>query len=148
MKEIKSAESLARKTCNWEGHLEEENSCNQCFKIAQVITQVRAERLEEIKLQCSDCGMICDNLGQHIFCGKCQDKDFESRQKQIAELTASLERCREALKNVVKNDKSFYEYYGGNARNRNGELPNAGQRFATPKEIAEEALCEETGKKD
>jgi hypothetical protein len=45
-----------------------------------------------------------------------------------------------ALKMIVSNDKTRYEYGGRYAKNNNDEMPEKGKRWATPMEIAQQAL--------
>lgn len=48
---------------------------------------------------------------------------------------------REALEAIVRNDKTVYDYGSTrDAPNRNGEQPAQGQRWRTPREIAQAAL--------
>jgi hypothetical protein len=52
---------------------------------------------------------------------------------------AEVERYREALRAIERNDKTIYEYDGEHAPNREGRVPDEG-RWSTPREIARDAL--------
>ena len=78
-----------------------------------------------------------------------EDTAFDERM-EIREITAREDTERpdaEALKNIIRNDKTppyIYASARGNvgqaAMNAKGEWPPAGQRWQTPREIAEGAL--------
>jgi hypothetical protein len=68
---------------------------------------------------------------------------MDSLRKENAELYGKNKELREALENVKKNDKTRpYEYSGKDSKNKNGEAPEAGKRWATPYEIADKALSQ------
>jgi DNA repair exonuclease SbcCD ATPase subunit len=62
----------------------------------------------------------------------------------IREKDKQLKELREALQMIIDNDKTKYDYrYAGSkmAKNRNGYWPPEGQRWSTPKEIAERTIA-------
>ena len=65
--------------------------------------------------------------------------------QQNADLCVKNAELLEAMHNIVKADKTKYEYSGSpHARNPAGDLPAIGRRWATPAEIAKEAIAKES----
>jgi len=58
-------------------------------------------------------------------------------------LRAELETAKKCIRSMWKNDKTpTYEYYGKNRRTRFGDCPSVGERWKTPREIAESVIGE------
>ena len=58
-------------------------------------------------------------------------------------LLAELETAKKCIRSMWKNDKTpTYEYYGKNRRTRFGDCPSVGERWKTPREIAESVIGE------
>lgn len=61
--------------------------------------------------------------------------DFNLLKKQNSKLADQLIMCFES---IIRNDKTpIYTYHGFDAKNNEKERPNKGERYLTPKEMAE-----------
>ena len=62
---------------------------------------------------------------------------------KLAEREKEKEELLQTLQYIWENDKTVYDYRGRDSENRNAELPNGkGERWLTPREIAESTLRE------
>ena len=55
---------------------------------------------------------------------------------------------KSTLEIIVENDKTIYTYYGARARRKDGELPEIGETWLTPADIARAALAAIEGVKN
>src|SRR5215218_11112125 len=85
----------------------------------------QSESLAEVKAICAN-GPLATAPG-----GPKEDECWRLREA-LASSDRRVDRLEEALRSVVRNDKTVYEYRGRHATNRSGALPPQGQRWHTP----------------
>lgn len=56
-------------------------------------------------------------------------------------LAAQVAELLEAMRQIIVADKTHYEYTGRHSENAAGDKPKAGRRWATPRELAQEAIA-------